>query len=115
MKEQVMEIPKVVEILDDMTTKYPTNSYPHRKNIHERYAGEICQLIQQAKAEVAREIRFQILEWFRNYAHQLDRKFPHPTTEEQGWLGNIWDMIHMAGKEDFEDKWLKGDNENQTS
>jgi len=61
----------------------------------------------QAKAEVAREIRFQILEWFRNYAHQLDRKFPHPTTEEQGWLGNIWDMIHMAGKEDFEDKWLK--------
>ena len=62
---------------------------------------------EQAKAEVAREIRFQILEWFRNYAHQLDRKFPHPTTEEQGWLGNIWDMIHMAGKEDFEGKCLK--------
>jgi len=63
--------------------------------------------IQQAKAEVAREIRFQILEWFRNYAHQLDRKFPHPTTEEQGWLGNIWDMIHMAGKEDFGNEFLK--------
>jgi len=54
---------------------------------------------------IIREIRFQILEWFRNYAHQLDRKFPHPTTEEQGWLGNIWDMIHMAGKENFESKY----------
>lgn len=62
-------------------------------------------IIQQAKVEVAREIRFQILEWFRNYAHQLDRKFPNPTTEEQGWLGNIWDMIHIAGKEDFESKY----------
>jgi hypothetical protein len=56
----------------------------------------ITTLIQQAKDET----RFNLLEWFRYYAHQLDRKFPNPTTEEGGWLGNIWDMIKMAGKED---------------
>ena len=64
-------------------------------------------LIQQAKQEA----RFTLLEWFRNYAHQLDRKFPHPTTEEQGWLGNIWDMIKMAGKEDAEIDFILQANE----
>ncbi len=50
---------------------------------------------------IAEEISFEILEWFREYARQLDRKHPNPTTEEQGWLGNIWDMIRMAGKEEW--------------
>ena len=45
--------------------------------------------------------RFEMLEWFRAYTRRLERQYPHPTTEESEWLGNIWDMIHCAGKEDY--------------
>ena len=83
MKKQVMEIPKVVEILNDMTTKYPTNSYPHRRNIHERYAGEIYQLfesqIQQAKDEVAREILQLVIDYETIHTDEFEVKYGKQT------------------------------------
>ncbi len=60
----------------------------------EREAEEISE-------EMVDNHTFTILEWFRNYVRNLERKFPNPTVEEQGWLGNIRDMIHMAGKEEW--------------
>ena len=57
--------------------------------------------------EMVDNCTFTILEWFRNYVRNLERKYPNPTVEEQGWLGNMWDMIHMAGKEEWANTTLK--------
>jgi hypothetical protein len=75
------------------------------KKMVDSWTQTVREMVAQNKLEIQQakeEARFNLLEWFRNYAHRLEAKFPYPTPEEQGWLGNIWDMIRMAGKEDAE-------------
>lgn len=43
-----------------------------------------------------------VLDYFCNYVRQLERKYPNPDIETQGWLGTIWDMIRCARKEDWQ-------------
>ena len=65
---------------------------------------EADQLHEQERVE---DTEFRILEYFRHYARQLELKYPNPSTEEQGWLGNIWDMIKLAGKGEWRALWEK--------
>lgn len=53
----------------------------------------------QARVEDA---EFWILEYFRYYARQLELKHPHPSIEEQEWLGYIWDMIKLASQGEWQ-------------
>ena len=66
--------------------------------------NEFKEKMADIRKTIADEVTFEMLEWFRNYARQLDAKYPNPTVEEKGWLGNIWDMIHMAGKEEWKSR-----------
>ena len=70
---------------------------PHKKEkIPDAAVAAAMPLIEKRARE---ETTFEILEWFRNYIRQLEKHYPNPTNDEKGWLGNMWDMVKMAGKE----------------
>ena len=56
--------------------------------------------IQQAADDIDKLLNHDTLGWFRNYVRQLEKKYPNPDSNTSGWIGNMWDMIKMAGKED---------------
>lgn len=72
-------------------------SFHKRGGDLEYCADEVIRLAASlARAEIGEDLSFEILEWFRNYVRRWEAKGIEPT------FGCIWDMIHMAGKEDWQ-------------
>ena len=104
--QKKLDSPELVDILHILILEARQDGYTKyseiRKKSYHKIIALIEPLIEEAKKQENEDTRYRVLEYFRKYVREWERK--QGQDDKRAWFASMWDMIHCAGKEDFSEK-----------